>query len=350
MDAWNDGSCDNGDALNYPDFTQSSACSTNPCISVTLVTGSYTDGSGQHPIARYNAGSHEIEIYTQSGTPLTATNLSDAHVRNYVAHELGHALGLDEDTCADGAMNSAYAGGETPVYPTSEECTAADNENTTYYEYYGYEPGDYDPWQSCLNVCPCQCFNWGCDWTCTYSPIVIDLDRKGYQLTGLDDPVSFDIDADGLLETLGWTKRNTRQGFLCLDRNQNGRIDSGAELFGNYALLSNGETAANGFRALADFDKPEQGGNNDGVIDSRDAIFNRLRVWVDRNHNGRSESDEIFTLAQAGVLRIELRYEYGRRTDQYGNEFRFKGRAWLRSGTESLHPVRVYDVYFVGHN
>lgn len=195
--------------------------------------------------------------------------------------------------------------------------------------------------------CPCQCFSWGCDWGCSYSPILIDLDGKGYQLTGLNDPVHFDLNADGAPEITGWTARNTNQGFLWLDRNGNGAVDSGAELFGNYTPLAAGGTALNGFRALAEFDQPEYGGNADGVIDSRDAVFQRLRVWIDRNHNGISEPAEILTLAQAGVARIELKYESNGREDKFGNRFRFKGKAWISAPNGTEHPVRIYDVFFV---
>ena len=166
-------------------------------------------------------------------------------------------------------------------------------------------------------------------------------------MTGLNDPVQFDLNADGTPETTGWTARNTDQGFLWLDRNNNGMVDSGAELFGNYTPLAGGGNALNGFRALAEFDQPTYGGNGDAVIDSRDAVFPRLRIWIDKNHNGLSESSEILTLPQAGVTRIELKYEANGFHDQFGNRFRFKGKAWISDGKGKEHPVRIYDVFFV---
>jgi len=133
-----------------------------------------------------------------------------------------------------------------------------------------------------------------------------------------------------------------------LDRNGNGVVDSGAEFFGNYTPLSTGAVALNGFNALADFDRPALGGNGDGVIDRSDAVFERLRIWIDSNHNGVSEASEIRTLRQAGIVRIELKYESNGRVDKFGNRFKFKGRAWVEDQGGREHPVRIYDVFFVG--
>ena len=202
------------------------------------------------------------------------------------------------------------------------------------------------PERPCEDYCPCQCMTWGCDWACSYSPILIDLDNKGYQLTGLRDPVRFDLNGDGKLETVGWTARRTNQGFLWLDRNGNGRVDSGAELFGNFTSLADGQPALNGFRALAEFDLPVLGGNGDGVISAEDEVYRRLRIWVDKNHNGVSEPDEILTLPQAGVVRIELRYALSPRMDEFGNSFKFRGQAWIKLGGKE-HAVPIYDVFFV---
>lgn len=200
---------------------------------------------------------------------------------------------------------------------------------------------------TCEQTCPCQCFSWGCDWECSHSPILIDLDGRAYQMTGLNDPVQFDLNADGTPDTLGWTARGTRQGFLWLDRNGNSVVDNGAELFGNHTPLTGGGTAGNGFRGLAEFDQPELGGNADGVIDSRDAIFQQLKIWIDANHNGISEPNEILSLSQAGVTRIDLKYKEVGRQDQFGNRFRFKGTALITDGRARPHPTVIYDVFFV---
>ena len=95
-------------------------------------------------------------------------------------------------------------------------------------------------------------------------------------------------------------------GFLALDRDGDGRIDHPGELFGQTVLgRRRPEGSANSFADLAAFDRPEHGGNGDGIISAADAVFARLRLWVDRNHDGVSQPGELLTLAQAGIESIE---------------------------------------------
>lgn len=166
------------------------------------------------------------------------------------------------------------------------------------------------------------------------SPIVIDLDGDGVETLPIGDKF-FDLDADGLSESTGWV--NSDDGLLVHDRDGNGRISNGTELFGNHSLLANGDTAQNGFQALAEYDN-----NGDGLVNAQDASYASLQVWRDLNGNGVSDEGELQSLADAGVLSISTGYTNSSHVDAHGHEHRQVATVMLSNGTAST----AADVWF----
>jgi hypothetical protein len=239
---------------------------------------------------------------------------TEAILPSTVKHEVGHTLFLDH-------TDDPYCKGRTvmsnlDLYATITDC---DNDviSTVYCLIASPDPCD-----------PSLCFDdeYFKDCACVgrVSPILIDIAGNGFALTDMSNGVNFDLNSDGIPEQVSWTSGNADDAFLVLDRNGNGDVDNGTELFGNYTPQP-GTKNKNGFLALAEFDKPENSGNNDGVISSKDAVFSSLRLWQDVNHNGVSEFGELHTLPELDIDVLHLNYKESKRTDEYGNQLPLPG-------------------------
>ena len=210
------------------------------------------------------------------------------------------------------------------------------------------EPWSSTCWDSMCEVCLANggavCFQGLCS-----TPIVVDIQGNGFNLTNVSGGVDFDIFASGTTIHTSWTAANSDDAWLVLDRNNNGVVDTGAELFGSATPQPQpppGEIR-NGFLALVEYDKPVNGGNGDKIIDHRDIVFSNLQLWQDANHNGVCDPNELHSLPSLNVESISLDYKESKKTDEHGNHFRY--RAKVDGGKNSTVARWAWDVFLLSN-
>jgi len=184
---------------------------------------------------------------------------------------------------------------------------------------------------------PIQCVG-GSEPYCPTTPVIIDVKNQGFHLTSMAGGVKFTF-GENLLQT-SWTDPSYSNAWLALDRNGNGKIDNATELFSEFTPQPS-SSQPNGYKALAVFDDPRNGGNGNGRIDPGDAVWPSLRLWIDSNHNGISEPSELISLTEAGIFSIDLNYALSTMTDQFGNVFRYVAQVQDQYGRQD--PL-CYDV------
>jgi Ca2+-binding RTX toxin-like protein len=135
----------------------------------------------------------------------------------------------------------------------------------------------------------------------TFHPIVLDLDGDGIQITSkaTGDGVLFDGDDDGFLEETDWI--GTRDGMLVLDRNGDGQISGGSEIFSHAQV----NMYYRRFSVLKEIDQ-----NSDGKINDKDAVFNELQVWTDVSHDGQAQAHELKKLADLKITELSITPPY----------------------------------------
>lgn len=332
-------------------------------------------GTSTHGCSNYNLSTREMRIDTG-----LADN-SAASIADVVAHELGHPLGLNNDTSVTPGTTvmQGFTGDcdtltdsirPNDVDQVIRQATDRSTCTSTVQTSAEFEPlPTPTPSSSCPDTCPnpqayfpATCFG-GVDY-CRYpqtgcesgleangrcccsanTPIVIDILGDGFSLTNAADGVDFDLSAIGVKSRVSWISTYSDDVFLTLDRNGNGLIDDGTELFGNVTPQQTPPIGVprNGFLALAEYDELLNGGNSDGVIDHNDAVFDSLRLWRDVNHNGTSEITELYRLSDLNVAALSLDFKESRRRDTWGNAFRYRAHVY---GASSMSVGRwAYDV------
>ncbi|WP_339469208.1 calcium-binding protein, partial [Pseudomonas capeferrum] len=157
-------------------------------------------------------------------------------------------------------------------------------------------------------------------------PLALDLDGDGIETVSANSGIVFDFNGDGLKTGTGWVKGD--DGFLVLDRDGNGSIDNGNELFGVDTIKANGNKATDGFDALSDLDS-----NSDSVFDAQDEQFSNVRVWQDQNQDGIAQTIELKSLAEHDITAINLGFNAVRH-DTNGNLIRAVGTFVRADGSE----------------
>jgi hypothetical protein len=300
----------NEDGWGFPSLAFNQPGSIN--IVVQLLAGANPIGIGgcgffDHQLSNSNqVQGGTIYLYELTGD---GKSCADTRVET-IAHEIGHVLGLHDSTC------SGYIMSGNLLYPSrsvrSSECAFADTRWTTSAETGGGGGG-------------------GTENPNTNCPLLLDLNGDGIRTASILDAARFfDPDGDGVPNEGGWTNASSEDAFVWIDVDHDDGVDRG-ELLGTGMLLPGGAIAKNGFQVLRVYDAPVNGGNADGVISRDDAVFTKLRLWIDRNHDGVSQETET-SAAASRVIAIDADFTHRHEPDGKGNMLMLEATYLWRHG------------------
>ncbi|MCR4881334.1 MAG: hypothetical protein K6A44_05215, partial [bacterium] len=204
----------------------------------------------------------------------------------------------------------------------SDECGCYSSDSTVYINYCKNKHSQSSFYMSGTAPAPSSK-----SYNCTYKlkdndPVILDLKGDGIKLTSVYEGVMFDIDASGEKKMVAWTEEQSEfdDAFLCLDKNGNGVIDDGSELFGDQ------QGAETGLDELAKYDD-----NKDGIVDEKDAIHSKLLLWADMNKDGISQPEELKHIKDLNITEISTDYQTefdddgNVKTDENGNQVGITG-------------------------
>jgi len=258
----------------------------------TLMGTTTTNSNGNYKFANLDPGNYYL-VFDKTNVMFKGNNMSTAvnmNIWKWGSKDIGSNDAIDSDVAGDGVATT----------------------NVTRTDVTTLKSGENDM-----------------SWDAAITPIAIDLNGDGVHTVARSaSTATFDLLGNGGAIQSGWLSSN--DGFLAADLNGNGKIDSIAELFG-------GSARGDGFARLASYDS-----NGDGVVDAHDAAFASLVIWRDANGNHATDSGELMSLPQAGVVSLTVAHTDLPFVDAQGNLHLERSSATLANG----NVADMTDVYF----